>query len=140
MIVLDTNIVSEADKPRPSEAVERWLKEQDQLSLYLCGPVVMEQVFGAEKYLLRNGSDRYLRVLSRVSEHFGGRILDFNGAAPTVAGRIRAKRENIGRPMSILDAMIAAICLVNGAALATRNVRDFDGLDLRLINPFEAPA
>jgi predicted nucleic acid-binding protein len=36
--------------------------------------------------------------------------------------------------------MIAAICLVHGAALATRNVRDFDGLDLRLINPFEAGA
>ena len=46
----------------------------------------------------------------------------------------------MGRPISLSDAMIAAICLAHDATLATRNVRDFDGLDLKLVNPFEAGA
>jgi predicted nucleic acid-binding protein len=45
-----------------------------------------------------------------------------------------------GRPIETKDAMIAAICTAHGAKLATRNVRDFDGLDLALVNPFEAGA
>jgi hypothetical protein len=138
MIVLDTNVVSEADKPTPSQAVLQWFDEQDPLSLFLCGPVVMEQSYGAEKFRLRTGSDRYLRILDQVKEHFGGRVLDFDGIAPMVAGKLRAFRENMGRPIATQDAMIAAICLVHGATLATRNVRDFSGLDLKLVNPFEA--
>ncbi len=39
--------------------------------------------------------------------------------------------------METKDAMIAAICLTHGATLATRNTKDFEGLDLKLINPFE---
>ena len=49
-------------------------------------------------------------------------------------------RSSVGRPIGVVDAMIAAICLVHGATLATRNVSDFDGLDLKLVNPFEAGA
>jgi predicted nucleic acid-binding protein len=138
MIVLDTNIVSEADKPTPSQLVLQWFRKQDPLSLFLCGPVVMEQSYGAEKFLLRTGSDRYLKILDRIKERFGSRVLEFSGIAPTVAGKIRALRESIGRPVAAQDAMIAAICLVNDATLATRNTRDFEGLDLKLVNPFEA--
>lgn len=140
MIVLDTNIISEVDKPLPDAATLNWLDQQEGRSLYLCGPVVMELAFGAERYFRRTGSDRYRRVFGRLSDQFRGRILDFDGHAPTVAGKLRAIRENSGRTMSVQDAMIAAICLVHGATLATRNVRDFDGLDLGLVNPFEAGA
>jgi predicted nucleic acid-binding protein len=73
-------------------------------------------------------------------ERFRNRILDFDADAPVIAGTLRARRESTGRPFSIVDSMIAAICLINGATLATRNVRDFDGLDLKLVNPFEASA
>jgi predicted nucleic acid-binding protein len=141
MIVLDTNIVSEGDKPSPSEHVLRWFKKQDPLSLFLCGPVVMELSHGAVRYLMRTGSDRYLKILGQlVSDRFRSRVLEFDRATPSVAGELRARRESIGRPVSVQDAMIAAICLVHDATLATRNVRDFDGLDLKLVNPFEAGA
>jgi predicted nucleic acid-binding protein len=140
MIVLDTNVVSEADKPLPSSQVLQWLDSQDTLSLFLCGPVVMEQTYGAERFLARTGSERYFRTLNRLVSDFRDRILVFDNDAASLAGRLRAKRDRVGRPMNMVDAMIAAICLVHGATLATRNVRDFDGLDLKLLNPFEAGA
>ncbi|GAA4128231.1 type II toxin-antitoxin system VapC family toxin [Aminobacter aganoensis] len=140
MIVLDTNVISEADKPNPNAALTQWFGRQQQQELFLCGPVVMELAYGAERYLVRSGSDRYLTTLAGLQELFRGRILDFDGRSPALTGRIRALREASGHVISVQDAMIAAICIVHGATLATRNVRDFDGLDLGLVNPFEAMA
>ncbi|TIN31395.1 MAG: type II toxin-antitoxin system VapC family toxin [Mesorhizobium sp.] len=141
MIVLDTNVVSEASKPVPDSNVSKWFRKQDLLALYMCGPVIMEQSFGAERFLNKTGSDRFVRVLDHlVTEQFAGRIVEFSGSIPRFAGKLRAARERNGRPISLSDAMIAAICLAHDAALATRNVRDFDGLDLKIINPFEADA
>ena len=138
MIVLDTNIISEADRTGPSESVIEWFWHQDPLVLHLCAPVLMEQAYGAERFKLRTGSDRYNKTLSRVIERFSGRVLEFVDPAPEVAGRLRARRESVGRALSTQDSMIAALCIVHGATLATRNVRDFEGLDLRLVNPFES--
>lgn len=141
MIILDTNIISEGIRPKPDPMVERWLDSQAPSALFLAGPVVMEQSYGAERYFLKTGSKRYLDYLKRIVDiDYRGRILEFADPAPVVAGRIRAERESVGRPIGVQDAMIAAICLVNGATLATRNVRDFDGLNLKLVNPFEPAA
>ena len=137
MIVLDTNVLSEGDRPSPDPSVLKWFRRQDPLALYVCGPVLMEQSYGAEIFHLRTGSDRHLKTFGRMVEQFRGRTLDFAGDCPAVAGRIRAFRERAGKPISSNDSMIAAICIVHGAILATRNVRDFDGLDLKLVNPFE---
>lgn len=141
MIVLDTNVVCEFDKPRPSVAVEAWLARQDPMRVYVTAPTVMEQAYGAERVFLKTGSSRYHDTLDRlIHVTFQGRILEFVDPAPTVAGKVRAKRASVGRPVSVQDSMFAAICLVHGATLATRNVRGFDGIDLKLVNPFEPVA
>ena len=140
MILLDTNVVSELQRPQPSALVEKWLVTTGIGTTFICGPVLMEQAFGAERHLLKSGSSRYVKSLERLRGEYANRILALNAIACELAGRLRAKRESVGRPLSIGDAMIAAICLVHGATLATRNVRDFDGLDLKLVNPFEAGA
>lgn len=75
-----------------------------------------------------------------LKDEFQNRILDFVHPAPVLAGTMRAQRESAGRPLSVVDVMIAAICMAHDATLATRNMRDFDGLDLKLVNPFEAGA
>lgn len=137
MIVLDTNIVSETVKPRPDPVMMSWLKTQDPNQLFVSGPVLMEQSYGAERYNHRTGSERYLRHLSHVIGRFDGRILEFTGNAPVLAGKLRADRERMGRSINVQDAMIAAICLTHGAMLATRNMRDFEGIGLKLVNPFE---
>ncbi|HEY6632112.1 MAG TPA: PIN domain-containing protein [Rhizobiaceae bacterium] len=138
--MLDTNVVSELQKPHPSGLVGKWLASTSIETTYICGPVLMAQAFGAELHLLKSGSRRYVDGLERLRAQYADRTLVLDAAAYDLAGRLRARRQSRGRPLSIGDSMIAAICLAHGAALATRNVRDFDGLDLRLINPFEPGA
>jgi len=140
MIVLDTNIVSELEKPRPDVLMQNWFASVEIRTTYLCGPVLMEKAYGAEKYRLKSESERYIESLSRLRNEYIERILPLDDVASELAGRLRALRDSIGRPISVPDAMIAAICLVHGATLATRNVQDFDGLDLKLVNPFEHAA
>jgi toxin FitB len=141
VIVLDTNILSEPDRPRPDGRVLAWLDGLDDARVRITAPTVAELSGGAERFLLRNGSSRYLDRLREIVEiEFVDRVLPFDLLAARAYGRLRAGREQKGHTIKDMDAMIAAICIVHGATLATRNVRDFDGLDLKLVNPFEAGA
>ena len=140
MIILDTNVISEPSQPRPSRTVLDWLDRQPESSLFLAVAVIAELSAGAREFARRTGSNRYLRSLEIVLSEYEGRIVDFRWDAAVLFGVIIAKRNALGRPITQMDAMIAAICLVHGATLATRNFRDFDGLDLKLVNPFEAGA
>ncbi len=139
MIVLDTNVISEAGKREPDKSVRDWFEKQALDELYLCSPVIAELSFGAERILRRDGSSRYLKAIELLVEsRFAGRILDFDTHCALLAGRIKADRETTGKPAPFMDCIIASICQAHGAALATRNIDDFVGLDLTLINPFEA--
>lgn len=137
MIVLDTNVISEVVKARPDPNLALWMQRTAETELFLCDIVVMELSFGAERFLRRTGSDRYARSLADMLDLFRDRVLKLRLDAAMLTGRLRAMREATGRPIAISDAMIAAICIHHGATLATRNVKDFEGLDLKLVNPFE---
>jgi len=138
MIVLDTNVISEMGKPRPSEAVVRWFATSDPGELFLCDITLMELAYGAEKHLLKHGSNKYHVSLDGLMRNqFRNGIIAFSQSASLTAGHVRARREMAGRMITVQDAQIAAICLFHGATLATRNVKDFEGLDLALVNPFE---
>lgn len=139
MVILDTNIISELTGATPNPAVSAWASTMLIDDLYLCTPVVAEMAYGAERQSIRTGSLRHRKTLeSIIGERFYGRILPFSLQSALFAGRFRAIRESAGRPVSAMDMAIAGIAAANNATLATRNVRDFDGLDLKLINPFEA--
>lgn len=139
MIILDTNVISEAFDGRNESRVVDWLDQQDSNDLYLTSITIAELVYGAE--LLSEGK-RKRTFQSRIDEivsEYEGRRLAFGDEAAYLYGLISAKRRNSGHSIETKDAMIAAICLFHDATLATRNVRDFEGLDLRLVNPFEGP-
>jgi predicted nucleic acid-binding protein len=138
MIVLDTNVISDVLSRQRSQNVLAWLNDQEPATLFLSTIVFAELYFGA--YLVQDAvrRDGLLQSISRIRAEFSGRILAFGDVSAEQYGRITAARRLAGRPVETKDAMIAAICMVHDATLATRNVRDFDGLDLKLVNPFEA--
>ena len=138
MIILDSNVVSELWRPVPNSSVLAWLDAQDGTNLFLCTPVLAELYFGAER-LPRGRRKDVLETSIRqlVLNGYRDRILSFDTEAASAFGRIGAVREKTGRRMEPMDAMIAAIAVTHGMKLATRDVRDFAGIGLELINPFE---
>ncbi len=137
MIVLDTNVISEQMSPRPSEAVRLWLNRQSELDLFLSSITISELVFGACLVRDQARREQLLQVIDRIRQEFSGRILPFTDDTAVRHGQLAAARRQAGQPIETKDAMIAAICLHQGATLATRNVRDFGGLDLTIVNPFD---
>lgn len=138
MILLDTNVVSEPLRPGPHSAVLRWLDEQKQSDLFLCAPVLAELHYGV--LCLPSGArqDRLVGWVRHVEENeFADRILPFDRAASHEFGRVLTLRRRLGHVTGPMDALIAAIALTHGAVLATRNVDDFSGVGLDIVNPFE---
>ena len=137
MILLDTNVVSEHLRPRPVSVVLDWIDAQPAATLYICTPVLAELRFGAERLQAGRKQTRLRAAIDRIeSDFFGGRILTFDAAAAAEYGRLTAKRERMGRRMELMDALIAAIALAQGANLATRDVADFADLGIEVVNPF----
>jgi toxin FitB len=140
MILLDTNIISENFKVHPNRLVQDWLDSQPEGQLYLCAPVVAELRYGAERLAPGRRQTSLNAALNQIEIYFSGRILPFDIAAVAAYGRLMVKREQLGRRIELMDALIAAIALTHDAAVATRDTRDFADLGLELINPFEVSA
>ena len=139
MIVLDTNVVSELMKAAPDPGVARWTAQQPAASLYVTSVTQAEILYGVS----RLGAGRRRSALEAAStgvfnEDFGGRILAFGSEAAQAYARIAAQRERAGHPISQFDAQIAAIVFMARATLATRNVRDYEGCGIKLVNPWDA--
>lgn len=135
MILLDTNVISEAFGQKPNEAVIAWLKRFD-VELALPSISIAEISYGIEKLALEQRSARLETGLASTRQRFAGRILAFDEIAALAFGKIMGDASRSGRSMSPLDGMIAAIALVNNARLATRNVAHFEHCGLDLINPW----
>jgi hypothetical protein len=73
-----------------------------------------------------------------IAAAFAGRILAFDEPAATHYGEVMGRRKELGRPLSVPDGQIAAIARLHGFAVATRNVRDFAGCGIEIVNPFES--
>jgi predicted nucleic acid-binding protein len=138
MIVLDTNVLSEALRPSPSETVLRWLAAQDRGSVFTTAIAQAEVLLGVE--VLPAGKRRtrlHTAVENLFAEEFRGRILPFDEDSARVFPKIVAARESIGRPISQFDAVIASVCRSRNAAIATRNVSDFEHCGVLIVNPWD---
>ncbi|HVH48192.1 MAG TPA: type II toxin-antitoxin system VapC family toxin [Labilithrix sp.] len=137
MIVLDTNVLSELMKPTPASKVMRWSSAQPTSSLYITSITQAEILYGI--HLLPAGKRRgaiEAAADAMFHEDFGGRVLALRADAATLYARIASDRRRAGRPISSFDAQIAAIARATGAAVATRNVDDFDGCGVPIIDPW----
>jgi predicted nucleic acid-binding protein len=139
MIIFDTNVVSEVLRPVPEPKVLLWLRSVARREIWTC-TIVLAELFsgvdlmpaGKRQQVLRESMDRL------VPELFRGQILLFDLPAARAYGTILAARQTLGRPIYEFDAQIAAIAKTHGAALATRNTRDFEHCGIQLINPWKA--
>ena len=139
MILLDTNVISALMQDVVDPVVVRWLDGQPPESIWTTSITVFEVRFGLE--LLASGRRRRLleEAFSKaLEEDFEGRVVSFDEAAAQSAARIAADRRRSGRTVEIRDVQIAGIAAARKAAIATRNVRHFEGLGPELINPWPA--
>ncbi|QWT19540.1 type II toxin-antitoxin system VapC family toxin [Bacillus sp. NP157] len=138
MIILDTNIISELGKQSPDRAVATWFGGLTDDDVFLTSITRAEALVGL--FCLPDGSRRReleASTFKLLDETFGAKTLVFDQWSAHHYAMILAERKVRGRPIHPCDAMIAAIARSRGAALATRDVRDFDGCGLDLINPFD---
>ena len=137
-IILDTNVVSEMISATVDPNVDEWLSLQDENELFLTTITEAELLFGPLGMPQGPDRDAYVAAMDQIlSVEFTERILPFNRAAAHAYPQIRAAREATRRGIDDADCFIAAIAHSVGATVATRNVRDFHGYPVEIINPWE---
>ncbi|MFK4260159.1 type II toxin-antitoxin system VapC family toxin [Agrobacterium tumefaciens] len=137
MIILDTNVLSELLTPTPSKIVIEWLAAQHPPSVFTTAVTEAEILYGLR--LLPEGRrrrDLEAAISPIFAEDLSGRVLPFDRDAADLYAIIATRRRSAGRPISQFDAQIAAIALSRGASVATRNVSDFEGVGVSIINPW----
>ncbi|MGC4025864.1 MAG: type II toxin-antitoxin system VapC family toxin [Mesorhizobium sp.] len=136
MIVLDTNVVSEAMKPEPNASVLNWLDEQTAETLYLSSITIAELLFGIGA--LPDGRRKQLltTAFERVIQLFEGRILSFDSASARQYADLAVRVRMAGRGFPTPDGYIAAIAASRGFTVATRDTSAFDAAKISVINPW----
>ncbi|KJF71747.1 MULTISPECIES: type II toxin-antitoxin system VapC family toxin [Agrobacterium] len=136
--LLDTNVVSELRKIGDGKAdtnVVAWIKAEDAASFYISAITILELERGvlgvqrrdaAQGARLRSWLDNYVRP------EFAGRILPIDDAIATHCAHL-----HIPDRRNEADALIAATALVHGMTVVTRNVRDFEGTGIVVIDPWQ---
>lgn len=137
MIILDTNVVSELMKPSPSAPVIEWIRARTGSELFTTSVTLAEILTGIAR--LPDGRRKeFLRsTASEVLAAFQDQVLPFDSGAAHHYAEVVGGRDQRGLPIDGFDAQIASICRARGAALATRNVKDFRHTDVKLIDPWQ---
>lgn len=140
--LLDTNILSEAAKPAPSQALQEWLGAQPDAALHISALTVAE----IQRGILQIAPGRRRRELETwfagpegPQALFAGRVLPFDERVALAWARLMAEGTASGRPRSALDMIIAATAATHGLTVATANERHFRETGIPWVNPLSAP-
>jgi hypothetical protein len=134
-VLLDTNVLSELVRPKPDAKVVAFVRAQT--DPYISVLTLHELTYGAERAPAPARRAKLIAWISSLRAQFAGRIVAIGEDIAGEAGRLRAAAESQGRPTEAVDALIAA-ALARGAAVATRNTRDFEPLGVPVIDPWAA--
>lgn len=138
MIVLDTNVVSEAMKPEPHPAVLAWLNEQAAETLYLSSVTLAELLFGIAALPAGKRKNMLKRALDGLLTLFENRVLPFDTEAARRYADLAMTAKAGGRGFPTPDGYIAAIAVARGFIVATRDTAPFEAAGASWINPWEA--
>jgi predicted nucleic acid-binding protein len=140
VIILDTNVLSELMRARPTILVLKWFAAQPSAGLFTTTLTQAEIFYGLS--LLPEGrrrDDLFAAARPIFEVELAGRILSFDRDAAMAYADIAASRRRAGQPISQIDGQIAAITASRGARLATRNVRDFADCGIVVVDPWMEP-
>jgi len=136
--LLDTAVVSELVRKGPAIAVLKWIDGQDEGSLYLSVLTIGELEKGIARLSASSRRNRLQSWVRRdLAERFGGRLLPIDTRTATRWGTVTGESEKRGRPLPVIDCLIAATALVHGLTVATRNVGDFERCGVSCLNPWD---
>jgi toxin FitB len=135
MIIMDTNVVSELMRATPDVGVVAWAVSADP-ELFVTAITVAEIRHGIARLPESRRRQEITAAADALLTRFAQRVVPFDIMAASYYGAVVAKREANGRPISVFDAQIAAICLVHSAELVTRNVEDFEDTGLTIVDPW----
>ncbi|MDG5487774.1 type II toxin-antitoxin system VapC family toxin [Sphingomonas sp. BGYR3] len=136
MIILDTDVVSEAMKPEPAAAVRDWLDQQVAETLYLSGVSVAELLFGIEALPDGRRKHKLAVTLDGVLALFDGRILPFDTSAARRYADLAVAARKAGKGFPTPDGYIAAVATAHGFAVATRDASAFKAAGVPIIDPW----
>lgn len=137
MIVLDTNVVSELMRQSPDADIVGWVDRYPADDVFITAVTAAELQYGVAR--LPHGRRRKAltaKVTELLTEDFDNRVLPFDADAAAHYAWIAARRELDGRPISMADAQIAAICRRHDVGLVTRNTKDFAGTGVVVLDPW----
>jgi predicted nucleic acid-binding protein len=135
--LLDTCVISEVTKPRPVGRVLTWLDTQDELALFLSVITFGELQKGISK-LPTSRRQRQLQqwVDQELTRRFTGRILGIDREVALRWGTMTAAAEQQGKPLPVLDGLLAATAVVGGLTLVTRNTPHVQATGVALFDPW----
>jgi len=134
--LLDTCVISEMQHPRGNPLVREQIIALPDSGLFISTLVLGELLKGVE--LLPDGSKKTKlnQWLVGLQQSFADRILVVDHETALLWGEMMARRQRAGRPLAVVDGLIAARAYRNGCTLVTRNERDFDSLGVPIMNPW----
>ena len=139
--LLDTNIISNIVKPKPSDSLLAWMAAQRDVDLFIASLTVAEirrGILEKPRGKKRDALDAWFSGPEGPQALFTGRILPFDDKAGLVWARLMAEAKAAGRPRGGLDMIIAAVAGSNDCVVVTDNERDFVGL--QIVNPMHEGA
>jgi predicted nucleic acid-binding protein len=138
MIVLDTNVISEAMKPEPHPAVRAWLNAQASPTLYLSSVTLAELLFGIAALPTGKRKDMLAQALDGLWGLFRDRVLPFDTDAARHYAELAVLARTGGRGFPTPDGYIAAIAASRRFMVASRDTAPYEAARVQVINPWEA--
>ena len=137
MIILDTNVVSEAMKPEPNPVVRAWLNDQAAETLYLSSVTLAELLFGIAALPSGKRKAMLALTLEGLMELFKDRVLPFDVEAARHYADLAVVAKVSGRGFPTPDGYIAAIAASRGFIVASRDIAPYEAANVTVINPWQ---
>jgi predicted nucleic acid-binding protein len=137
--LLDTNCISELVRPKPEPRVLEWMEAVDETLLYLSVLTLGEirkGLAGLAQSKRRTLLENWLEV--ELQPRFSGRIVPIDTAIADRWGLLTADAKRNGKPLSIIDGLLAATALHHNLTVVSRNISDFANTHVPVLNPWEA--